>query len=157
MKLEIDLVPQTTWYKNLRKVLPKYEWDKIRKNVYAKFNYLCAICGDRGRMNCDEMWEFDDNNNVQKLKGLQAVCDNCHHIKHMGFVNIQISNGAWPESMLDDLTRHFVKVNNVTVHEFNRHLSEASKIWRERSKKEWKIDFGDYKDLVDKYNVKRFF
>lgn len=31
MKLEIELVPKTSWWNNLRKILPKSEWDKIRK------------------------------------------------------------------------------------------------------------------------------
>lgn len=150
MKLEIDLVPRTTWYNNLRKVLPKHEWDKIRKGIYAKFNYSCAICGDGGRMNCDEIWEFDDKNCIQKLRGLQAVCENCHHVKHIGFVQIQISKNIWPDSMLDDLKKHFIKVNSTTVDVFNNHVKEAFKIWRERSKKEWKIDFGEYTDLVNK-------
>lgn len=157
-KLKMDLVPKTTWYNNLRKVLPKSEWDRIRKEVYAKSDYKCKICGDSGKLNCDEMWEFDDNNNIQKLKGLQAVCDNCHNIKHIGFVNVQISSGIWPESKLDDLANHFMKVNNVTRREFNQHVNEAFKIWRERSNKKWTIDFGNYKDLINKNpTLKNFF
>ena len=29
MKLEIELVPKTSWWNNLRKSLTKSEWDKI--------------------------------------------------------------------------------------------------------------------------------
>ena len=158
MKLEIDLVPRTTWYNNLRKVLPKSEWDILRKRSYAEANHECKICGDKDKLNCDEMWEFDDKNGIQRLKGLQAVCENCHHVKHIGFVQVQIGTGVWPESMIVDLKRHFTRVNNTTADEFDRHIKEAFKTWRERSKKEWKIDFGDFKDLVNKnHNLKNYF
>ena len=59
---------------------------------------------------------------------------------------------------MDDLKRHFTRVNNTTSDEFNRHIKETFKIWSERSKKEWKIDFGDFKDLVNKnHNLKNYF
>ena len=144
MKLEIELVPETVWYSNLRKLASKKEWDEIRKEVYVKANHKCEICGASGKLNCHEIWEYDDKNNIQHLKGFQALCDNCHNIKHIGFVNVQISKGMWPKKVLEDLAKHFMKVNNVSPNEFDHHIKEAFDIWRERSKKEWKTDFGEF-------------
>ncbi|MDF1534223.1 MAG: hypothetical protein P1P69_06945 [Methanosarcinaceae archaeon] len=59
MRLEIDLVPSTAWYSNLRTNISKNKWDKIRKQSYADANHKCAICGADGRLNCHEIWEYD--------------------------------------------------------------------------------------------------
>ena len=39
MKLEIDLVPSTAWYSNLRKKVSQKDWDRIRKQSYADANH----------------------------------------------------------------------------------------------------------------------
>ena len=103
MKLEIELVPETSWYNNLRKALPRSEWDKIRKEVYEKANNKCEICQQDGRLNCHEKWSYDDEKNIQKLQGFQALCDKCHNIKHIGFVNVQISSGKWSKTVSNNL------------------------------------------------------
>ncbi len=45
LKLTIELVPTTSWYDNLRKVIPISEWDKLRKRVYAQYGHRCGVCG----------------------------------------------------------------------------------------------------------------
>lgn len=42
------MIPQTSWGKNLRSVLTKENWDKVRKQVYASAGYRCRICGGKG-------------------------------------------------------------------------------------------------------------
>jgi hypothetical protein len=150
MKLEIELVPETSWYNNLRKALPTSEWDKIRKEAYKKANYKCEICGQEGRLSCHERWIYDDKKNIQKLVGFQALCDKCHNIKHIGFVNVQISTGKWSKTVMDDLTKHFMDVNKVTSKDFTNHVSKAFEVWRIRSKQEWTTDFGDWTKLIAK-------
>lgn len=142
LKLTIELVPQTTWYSNLRNSVSKDVWNRIRKGCYRKAGYRCEICGGKGRLNCHEVWEFDNSRNVQKLKRFIALCDLCHNIKHMGFVNVQISRGVWPESFREELAGHFMEVNKVTREAFERCVSEAFALWERRSKKKWKVDFG---------------
>jgi len=44
----------------------------------------------------------------------------------------------------EDLINHFCNVNNCTRKDFERHEEEAFRIWSERSKYEWKQDFGEY-------------
>lgn len=60
LKLKIELVPSTSWYDNLRKYTLKQDWDKIRKKAYANYGYRCGICGAEGRLNCHEIWEYDE-------------------------------------------------------------------------------------------------
>ncbi len=144
LKLTIELIPQTSWYYNLRNAVSKEEWDRIRKECYRKAGHRCEICRRGGTLNCHEIWEFDRQRNIQKLKGFISLCDLCHNIKHMGFVNVQISKGIWHESFLDTLAEHFAQVNNVPRKEFEKCLLEAFALWNERSKIKWKVDFGIY-------------
>lgn len=146
LKLIIELVPSTSWYDNLRKVIPKVEWDKLRKQVYAKYGHKCGICGtDSGRLNCHEIWEYDDHNHEQRLIGFIALCDLCHHVKHIGLAGILASEGKLD---YDKVVQHFTKVNGCDRRTFEEHKEQAFAQWRERSGYEWKVDLGAYKDLV---------
>jgi hypothetical protein len=145
MKLQIELVPSTSWYSNLRKKIPKKEWDKIRKQCYADANYRCAICGVNDRLNCHEIWEYDDKEHIQRLKGFTALCDDCHMIKHIGFAEIQASKGLLD---MNKLIEHFMRVNNVDRNAFDRHHKESFRIWRERSQYQWTTDFAQWSSLI---------
>ena len=135
LKLKTEIVPKNLWYLNLRKKLSKKEWDRIRKKSYLDAGYKCAICNIKGKINCHEIWEYNDNDHIQKLNGFTALCDNCHMIKHIGFANLQASRGLLD---MNKLIEHFMKVNNVSKDIFEKHYDESFKIWGERNKHEWK-------------------
>ena len=145
MKLTIELVPSTCWYNNLRKVLSKTEWDKIRKEVYTKASHRCEICGAYSKLNCHEIWQYDDKNLIQKLNGFIALCTNCHWIKHIGLAGILSNEGKLDYKKLID---HFMQVNNVSRKEFENHVKDAFDTWRKRSQKQWKTEFGDWDYLI---------
>ncbi len=44
-KLTIELVPSTSWYKNMRSISPK-SWDLIRSSIYKRAKYRCEVCGN---------------------------------------------------------------------------------------------------------------
>lgn len=151
MKLTIELVPKTCWYGNLRKVLPSTEWDKIRKEVYRKADYKCEICGKTNtKLNCHEKWSYDDERNIQKLEGFQALCTDCHWVKHIGLA--QIMDG---EGKLDiiDIELHFEEVNNVSAEDYLTYLDEAFSKWAERSNKQWTTDLGEWQRLINKKDM----
>ncbi|TVY10005.1 HNH endonuclease [Paenibacillus cremeus] len=146
LKLEIDLVPETSFYNNLRKVVSKETWDKLRKQTYSKYKVTCGICGaENVVLDCHEIWEYDETDLIQKLVGLIAICKPCHLIKHHGYANILAQKG---ELNLDELVSHFMKVNNCTKKEYESHRKHAFKEWRERSTKQWTIDLGQYEQYV---------
>jgi hypothetical protein len=143
-KLEIELVPKTTWGNNLRKKVPKKKWDELRRQIYAKYGHRCGICGSEGRMNCHELWSYDDKKHIQRLVGFIALCDLCHHVKHLGFASILASEGKLDYNAI---IKHFMKVNNCNKATFEKCKDEAFTKWRERSKHKWKVDLGEYRQI----------
>lgn len=136
MKLEIELVPSTAWFKNLRTLVGATIWNKIRRQCYQDAGHKCEICGGKGRkhpVECHEVWEFKDNRII--LKGLISLCPPCHEVKHIGLASVR---GRLPQA-----TKHFMKVNQITLAEANRHIHAAFKLHTERSKHEWELDL-DY-------------
>jgi hypothetical protein len=139
LRLTIELVPASCWYSNLRQVLPREAWDRIRRQVYAACGYRCAICGARGKLHCHEVWSYDDAQRIQRLEGFQALCENCHHIKHIGHAGILASQGKLD---FDHLVAHFLRVNQCDRETFARHRDAAFAAWEERSRHEWTTSFG---------------
>lgn len=145
LKLTIELVPTTSWYRNLRNLIPKAVWDEIRKRTYRKYKYRCGICGTRGRLNCHEIWEYDDQNQIQKLVGFIALCSLCHHVKHIGYAGILASQGKLD---YQKVVRHFMKVNGCNRDTYEKHIKNAFDQWNKRSQYDWYLDLGEYKNLV---------
>jgi len=138
MKLNIELVPSSSWYNNLRNVLRPAGWEKIRVQVLARANGKCEICGSRSKkLECHEKWEYNDETKVQSLSDIHALCYRCHRIKHFGLSLIQSSKGIVNINTLED---HFMRVNECSYAEFEEHVSESFRIYGERSREEWQID-----------------
>lgn len=143
MKLNIEIVPRSSWYSNVRSNVSSQEWDKLRKACYKKADYTCEICGGRGDkrpVECHEVWDYDEEKNIQKLIGLIALCPNCHQVKHIGFASI---NGNFEISK-----KHLMKVDNISEKEADELIKNAFKIWEKRSLKEWKIDIDYINEII---------
>jgi hypothetical protein len=39
-----DLIPSSTWFKNVRTCVTRSSWDKLRKQVYGRADYKCECC-----------------------------------------------------------------------------------------------------------------
>jgi hypothetical protein len=144
LKLTAELVPKTAWGKNLRNQIPRQEWDKIRAEVAANQGHRCGICGAEGRFECHEIWEYDDVNHVQRLKDFIALCDLCHHVKHLGHASILAAQGKLDMKKVEE---HFMLVNECDLKTFRRHAIESMVQYKERSKHKWKLDLGRYEHL----------
>lgn len=131
--LEIELVPQTSHFKNLRSELKAADWDLLRKNTYKQAGYCCEICGGKGHkwpVECHEKWNYE--NGVQTLTGLIALCPSCHEVKHFGLAQIRGRDGI--------AKKHMMKVNKWTDQEATAHISEAFQEWGRKSLQSWKLD-----------------
>lgn len=138
-KLNIELIPKTCWFSSVRTMVSKKDWDKIRFATYNLANNKCEICGDNGlnqgykhRVECHEVWLYDDETNVQKLVKLIALCVKCHQVKHIGRA---IAIGKHQEAY-----NQLAKVNKWTKQQVEQHILESFEIHRERSKYEWDLD-----------------
>jgi len=132
-KLTVELVPRTCWYSNVRYEVSREEWDRIRKQVYKQAGHRCEICGKSGvRLHCHEIWEYDDRNLRQILRGLVALCFDCHQVKHIGLANIQ-GHG-------EEAARHLADVNGWTLKKTDAYLEKVQKLWEERSLFNWSLD-----------------
>ena len=139
MKLTIELVPETCWFKNVRSEVTKERWTELRNNCYNKAGHKCEICDSTGKkqgfnhnVECHEVWKYDDKNKIQRLEKLIALCPLCHKVKHVGLARV---NG---EEKL--VLKHLMKVNNMTETDAIDYISDSFKLGVERSKYKWKLD-----------------
>lgn len=150
-KLLIELIPTTCHYSNVRTTVKKKEWDKIRFISYELANNKCEICGDIGKnqgynhnVECHEIWEYDDENKIQKLIGLISLCPTCHQVKHIGrAIAIGKHKQAYAQLM---------KVNKWSQKQVEEHILESFEIHKERSKHEWGLDLSILTE--EPYNIK---
>jgi hypothetical protein len=134
MKLEVELIPKTTWNINLRSKLKKSDWDKIRKSIYEKEKMCCHICGTQCKsLDAHEVWEFDEKNHVQRLIEIIGICKACHNTIHYGRAQ-QIGYGK-------EAITQYLKVNNCDMMDFQNELFIAQEDFYRRSKiDDWKLD-----------------
>ena len=141
LKLTIELVPRPLWNSSLYNLLPRKEWESIRKQAIAQYNNHCGICEAGGMMICHEIWYYDDVNHIQRLTGFIAICAMCNCCKHMGRSARLAQQGklSW-----ESVVGHFCRVNGISVKEFLPICRSAFSQWDERNKHEWTQDFGEY-------------
>lgn len=143
--LTVELVPSSCWFSNVRDHVSKSVWDKLRRSTYRQSNYRCEVCGDRGSQHpveCHEIWHYNDDKYIQTLKGLTALCPNCHRVKHIGLAQLQ-GYGEQAEA-------HLSKVNGWSQYQTNTYLEKVWDIWQERSCHDWNLDFS----WLESYDIK---
>ena len=143
LKLTIELVPQSSWQNNLRTLLKPTMWKEIRSKALNKYNNKCAICNRTGKMHAHEVWEYDDENKIQKLNDVVPLCYMCHMVKHIGFASYQMSKTGGD---LEKFIKYFMSINKVDRLTYQKHLTEVLKNFEERSKYEWQLDLEELKN-----------
>ena len=154
-KLLVELIPTTCHYSNARTIVKKEEWDKIRFISYEAAGHKCEICGDTGKnqgykhnVECHEIWEYDDENKIQKLIGLISLCPTCHQVKHIGRA---IAIGKHQEAY-----NQLAKVNKWTAKQVEQHILESFEIHKERSKYQWDLDLSILTEEPYKIKLKNY-
>lgn len=144
LALEIELIPASSWSNNLRSILKPKMWDEIRKKVYKKNNFKCAICKEKRKLQAHEVWKFLKRSKKQKLIDVIPLCYLCHMVKHIGYA--QVSGGR---ILNERLIKHFMDVNQVERKEFQKHLKAAIKRFVDRSQYDWELDVNKLRDFED--------
>lgn len=66
------------------------------------------------------------------MKGLIALCPDCHTVKHPGLAEIQ--------GRFNVVIEQLMSVNNMEYWEATAYIEQAFDIWRERSQHQWELD-----------------
>jgi hypothetical protein len=133
--LEIEMVPRTCFFSNLRSNLSPKDWQKLREWSIERAGGRCDICGsdNYGRgLECHEIWEYDEQTYTQHLRGLVALCRECHRAKHLALARAK----GWE----DAARRHLMRVNRWTPSQVERSIEEAFDLFERRSQYEWKLN-----------------
>lgn len=152
MKLEIELVPTTSHFNNLRSEVTATAWKKLRTKYLTPLNNCCEICGGsspkRG-LDLHEVWSYtivDSDNNqdglaerrgIQKLERLEGLCMYCHEVKHYYLSHLR--------GFGDRARSRLQKINGLTDKELYEYELLVHKDFVERSSVEWKIDLNGFK------------
>lgn len=134
-KLNFEFVPDGCWYSNLRTILSKAQWDFIRNDAKERAGGKCMICGRKcSNLEAHERWSYDEENGIQKLEDVVAVCKECHGVIHMGFTQLKRDN-------VEKYEDHFMRVNDCSYAEYRAALNQANIDHRRRNKvNEWKLN-----------------
>lgn len=144
-KLKIELIPDGCWGYNVRNIFDSKVWDAIKTFVKKRANGKCEICGKQtNRLEAHESWEYlvssDKKQGIVKLKGVVAVCKDCHSAIHMERTRLK-----------GDIVKaedHYMKVNECSYAEYRKDLGEANNLQRELSKTdEWVLDLQAFETL----------
>ena len=153
LKLRIELVPKKLWEQNLRLKdgLGKYRWDKLRREIIEKNGPRCTVCGSTDRkLHGHEVWDYREKKTVGTavLLRVEIVCIDCHDIHHWGRTTKLFQAGVISGERYGHLRKHFRSVNRCTQEVFDRHFLRNARVWMQRSKKRWKVDWGDFATVV---------
>lgn len=142
-QLNFEMVPEECWYSNLRSVLKPADWDKVRKDAYARAGGKCCVCGRKNtRLEAHERWSYDEKKALQKLEDVVALCHACHEVVHISRTQLM---GRGMEAM-----EHFQKVNKCSQMEFHAALQAANEEYLRRNRVEgWVTDITWLKDKFD--------
>ena len=142
--LIVELVPRSCFFSNLRSNLTRKDWEKLRHLAITSARNRCEICGSTGNghsLECHEIWHYDDDENIQTLTGLVALCKACHRAKHMALAR----HKGWE----DVAEAHMMRVNQWDRRTLELYLEEAFMIFERRSEQEWGLDIS----LLESFDV----
>jgi hypothetical protein len=134
-KLYIDMIPKTTYFKNVRSLFNDSDWNLIRHHIYERVNYKCECCGKKKMKYLDahERWEFNEETQTQKLVRIIALCKLCHSATHYGH--------SKRTKNIEKINNHIKKINNYNDEELQEHINSSYSLWKERNKIKWNLDF----------------
>lgn len=147
-----DMIPQNTWYVNLRKVLDPQDWARVSASVCESAGDRCSICGGRGEqlpVECDEVWAFAESESAdagtQILHGLIALCPGCYSMRHLGQAHV--------EGQLASALQHMALINEWTDIECRQYVGQAFEQWWRRSTMTWQFDVTAIQTVLSPFNL----
>ncbi|HEX8137985.1 MAG TPA: HNH endonuclease [Pyrinomonadaceae bacterium] len=133
--LTIELVPRSSWYRNVRSNVSAGEWERLKRVTFRRARYACEVCGGRGRkwpVECHEVFAYDDERRVQKLVRLLALCPACHEVKHIGLAHVRGNQAR--------AVAHLARVNGWSLSDASFYVEGCFELWHRRSCHQWTLD-----------------
>jgi len=155
------MVPRPLWGLNLRRVLPKSRWNKIRQNLIADCGLRCQTCGwvetESKSIFAHEEWGYDTGCTpaIARLDGLKLSCWRCHAVEHFGATGNMVISGELTEKAIKDTFEHFCRLNGVGRDDFQAHLTKVKAEWVRLNQLHWQVDWGTFTSLVVAAEQKR--
>jgi len=149
LKLTIEFIPEKTWGKSLAQLLPKKQWDYIRKLVYKRERYSCQVCqATNCEVHCHEQWTYNDRKHLQILTGLICLCVDCHNIKHWGRTIKAVHDGELTSVYKTFLVQHFCDMNSCSEKDMTAYVVKMGTQNMARSKYQYRIDILNLPELI---------
>lgn len=116
--------------------------DEIFEKRRIDTSYLsCFICNDKRRnLELHEEWSFDDENRIQRLEALIAICPRCHLAKHIGHANLI--------GKLQEALDHLALINYLSQEDAVNFAADALAKWDERSQHEYQLDLSFLETII---------
>jgi hypothetical protein len=133
--LEVEIVPQSSWYKNARDILPESRWRRLSRARSERACHRCEVCDELSlhrRLDLHERWHYDDESGIQRLVGLISLCVNCHAVVHYGRTMVH----GDPDAAFQRLRT----INGWSDQETDAHIGEVSRVAEQRGQTEWALD-----------------
>lgn len=96
--LEQPVIPLPLHGVNPRSIMGRPAWDKVRREVYARHDYRCAVCGVPSRealfkpwLEAHERFEIDWRARTMTLIGMEPLCKACHSCCHTGLMEVNLA------------------------------------------------------------------
>lgn len=136
--LFVDMIPKSCWFTNVRTCVSPQDWERLARMIYRRAGHRCEACDaplDRTagrRLEAHERWAYDGATNMQTLRRLICLCNDCHLSTHLGYANVT--------GRADQALAHLRAVTGMTQDEVSRHVRAANDLWTRRSARVWALD-----------------
>jgi len=152
VKLAMDLVPRPLWGCNLRSpdALGRKRWRTLAAHIMEERGPACVVCGSTNDPRAHEVWTYRERatTGTATLAGIEITCALCHYAHHFAQTERLHQEGVVSDEGLKAIKGHFQEVNECSRRDFETHYDEALTVWRRRSTKRWRIDYGRYAEAV---------
>jgi hypothetical protein len=135
-RLVFEPIPAASRYATLANLLPRDEWDDLRRAVYRGAGYRCQGCAREDQLHCHEVWQYNPATGSQWLRGFRALCPPCHDATHITFVRDPRRRA--------DLLQHFAAVNRIGMEEAGQLLREAQRRQALLDQRQWTVTYGEF-------------
>lgn len=151
VRVRFDMLPSEVWGSNLRTILTRTEWDRLRMQVCEMAGNKCQLCGgsvtsprgDRNRPDCHERWSFEalgEGRGVQRLVQLVALCPECHQTQHLGRAQL--------EGLLDVVRQRVAELNGWSDQEVEADMHRAADRYRALAGFAWDLDLSVLSNMI---------